>query len=58
MVPHTYGLRTELGHNSLKGLLVLLEERTELFVLVKKGLVLNDKRSIHSLKLGLEHLCR
>jgi hypothetical protein len=41
-------VRTELVHDGLEGLLVLLEEQGQLLILVEEGLVLDDRLGVDS----------
>jgi hypothetical protein len=44
----THGVRAELVHDGLEGLLILLEEQGQLLVLVKERLVLDDSLGVNS----------
>lgn len=50
-------MTAELRHNSFHCLLVLLQQVTELSVLMEQRMVLDNNLRVHPLQLGLEDLC-
>lgn len=56
-IEETYGLVSELGHDSLERGLILFQQAIELLVLMLQCLVLNNDSRVHPLQLRLENLC-
>jgi hypothetical protein len=54
----TYSVTAKLGHDGLHGLLILLEQYTQLFVLLLEGMVLDDNLGVGTLELRLERFCK
>lgn len=52
-----YGVGAELGHDSLEGALIVLEQDRELSVLLLQALVLEHERDVEPLELRVELLC-
>lgn len=53
----TYSVAPEFCHDCLHGLLILLQEDTELPVFVQEGMILDDYLRIRPLQFRLEGLC-
>ncbi len=51
-------MTAKLDHDCLHSLLILFEQQTQLFILLEKGMVLDDNLGIDTLELGLEDFCK
>jgi hypothetical protein len=47
----------ELGHDCFHSTLIFSKKETELFVFIKKGLVLDNEVGVHTFQFGIENLC-